>query len=358
MGRVFRKIWRATLTAGAVLALAACTTAQRDAAPHRAESVPSHAGLGLYDMRAEFRHDFCRQLPVQADCAQTLRFFPGEAALASAPPPLQLGKLARRYRLAFVPGLLAGCIGTMAMPFADTVDTLRTMGFDARIVSIEGRGSSEHNADLIARQLSRAESDPRPWIVFGYSKGLPDVLEALVRYPSMAGHVGAVVSYAGAAGGSRLAEDVGRLSTALLEHVPLPGCQAGDGADIHALRRDVRHAWWRDHQAQVRVPIYSIVAAPQPQRVSVPLRKTYASLSATDGPNDGQLATADALAPGSRLLAYVDADHWAIAIPLSRQFPLLGNLFIDDVPRTELVLAALQVISRHSPSSHESVHHP
>lgn len=310
-------------------------------------------------MRAEFRHAFCARLPSESDCADILLRLPGEPAHAAtalpavrhASGPDPAASLARRYRLAFVPGLLAGCAGSMVMPFADTADTLRAAGFDARILSIEGRGSTEHNADLIARQLADAGPDPRPWIVFGYSKGLPDVLETLVRHPEVTRGIAAIVSYAGAAGGSRLADDAGNWSKALLEHVPLPGCDRGDGSSIQALRRDVRHAWWQAHHAQLRLPFYSIVAAAKADRVSRPLQSSYAKLSRTDGLNDGQLAAADALVPGSRLLGYVNADHWAVAIPLSRQLPVIGALFVDEVPRADLVLAAVQVISHHAPTT-------
>ncbi|MBS0290957.1 MAG: hypothetical protein JSR16_09260 [Proteobacteria bacterium] len=341
----------AMLLAGASLSLAACTTAPPDAA---GPSMARHpvTEMGMRDLRAEFRRAFCARLPRQADCADILLRLPGEPVHAASSRFDAPATLAGRYRLAFVPGLLAGCAGPLAMPFADTVDTLRAAGFDARILSIDGRGSTPHNAALIARQLTEAEPDPRPWIVFGYSKGLPDALEALVQHPQASRDIAAVVSYAGAVGGSRLADEAGGLQAALLEHVPLPGCDAGDGTALQALRRDVRHAWWQAHHTALRPPIYALAAAARPDRVSAPLRGTYATLSKTDPLNDGQLIAADALAPGGTLLGYVNADHWAMAMQLSR-LPIAGALFIDDVPRADLVLAAVQVISQHTPKTHE-----
>lgn len=316
--------------------------------------------LDVRDLRAEFRSAFCARLPAEADCAATLRRLPGEPSgigrhrsttptqAASAAPDA----LAHRYRLAFVPGLLAGCAGSGTMPFADAVPSLHSLGFTAQVLSIEGRGSSEHNATLIARQLESTPADARPWIVFGYSKGLPDVLEALARHPALRRNIAAVVSYAGAAGGSRLADGAGHLATALLDHVPLPGCDAGDGTALQSLRRDVRHAWWQAHRAELRLPFYALVAAAQPDRVSAPLQSSYATLSSTGALNDGQLIAADALVPGGALLGYVNADHWAVAMPLSR-LPIIGGLFVDDVPRTDLILAAVQVISHDTARTHE-----
>ncbi|MNT74026.1 hypothetical protein D3C72_2127970 [compost metagenome] len=76
-------------------------------------------------------------------------------------------------------------------------------------------------------------------------------------------------------------------------------------------------------------------------------------LSHTDILNDGQLLATDAIVPGSVLLGYVNADHWAMAMPLSKQIPVAGALFIDDVPRVDLVLASLQVISHHASKTHD-----
>jgi hypothetical protein len=60
--------------------------------------------------------------------------------------------------------------------------------------------------------------------------------------------------------------------------------------------------------------------------------------------NDGQLIWYDAVvAPGS-LLGHVNADHWAIAMPLTQQLPALAFLFQDDVPRLALIEAAIEVV--------------
>lgn len=357
----WQRFARWAMLAGAAVALCSCATAPAPGSA-TAERSPKLANMGVRDMRAEFRHAFCARLSSKLDCTGILRRLPGEPVRATTARNSTITEtsatLAGQYRLAFVPGLLAGCAGSTIMPFADTKETLRATGFDARILSIEGRGSTEHNADLIARQIIGADPDPRPWIVFGYSKGLPDVLEALIRHPEISGSIAAVVSYAGAVGGSPLADDSDNLPAALLEHVPMPGCDRGDGSSIASLRRDVRHAWWQAHHTKLRLPFYSLVATARADRVSRPLQGSYATLSQTDTLNDGQLIAADAVVPGSALLGYVNADHWAIAMPLSEQLPVISGMFVDDVPRADLVLAAVQVISRHTARSHGQADRP
>ena len=52
-----------------------------------------------------------------------------------------------------------------------------------------------------------AEDGPPRVVLVGYSKGAPDILEAIVNYPEIRPRVAAVVSAAGAVGGSPLAND-------------------------------------------------------------------------------------------------------------------------------------------------------
>lgn len=336
-------LWAAATTALALLGCSAVPPVEQGEGP-----TPNTAWAPGRDLRPAFRHALCPQLPVGADCTQVLRHLQDEPVATGAGPTPRASAttLAHRYRLAFVPGLLAGCAGSLIVPFQDVVESLRAQGFDARILSVQGRGSTEQNAGRIAEQLTADTVDARPLIVFGYSKGLPDLLETLIRHPAATRRVAAVVSWAGAVGGTPLVDDMNELEQSLLQHLPLAGCRAGDGSELSALRRTVRHDWWQAHHRQLHVPFYSVVALPGPGRVSSPLQGTHARLARTDANNDGQLAAADAIVPGSRLLGYVNADHWAIAIPLSRELPLLRGLFVDDVPRTELVLTTIAIIDQ------------
>jgi hypothetical protein len=55
---------------------------------------------------------------------------------------------------------------------------------------------------------SSAESKPKDVFVLGYSKGVPDTLTLLAKYPELKGRIRCVFSWAGAAGGSHLADDI------------------------------------------------------------------------------------------------------------------------------------------------------
>ncbi len=197
--------------------------------------------------------------------------------------------------------------------------------------------------------------------MFAYSKGLPDVLDLLVRHPPARQRIAAVVSYAGAVNGSPLADELRGMYDAFVTRLPAGGCAAGNGAELDALRPSVRRAWWAAHHAELRaarVPFFSLVGAPQPERVSPLLRPSHRRLAERDPNNDSQLLADDAVVPGSALLGYVNADHWAMAMPLVKQLPALAALFRDDVPRGALVGAAIEVVDAALGTTPASVERP
>ena len=178
-----------------------------------------------------------------------------------------------------------------------------------------------------------------------YSKGLPDVLELLLRYPHTSQHIAAVISIAGAANGSLVADELYEIYRKWLARFPMPGCERGTGEEVRDLRRDVRLEWWSRNRSAIAVPIFSIVAVPGPDRVSPILKPTYEKLAAIDPRNDGEILWYDAVVTRGYLLGYVNADHLAISVPASQQLPALSFLFKDNVPRPALVKAAIEVVA-------------
>ena len=54
----------------------------------------------------------------------------------------------------------------------------------------------------------------------------------------------------------------------------------------------------------------------------------------------------DQVVPGSTLVGYVNADHWALAVPIARTHTTIGALFVtqNDYPREALVEALLRFV--------------
>jgi hypothetical protein len=88
------------------------------------------------------------------------------------------------------------------------------------------------------------------------------------------------------------------------------------------------------------------VTLPQPERISSILRTSNNKLSMIDGRNDSQVIFYDQIVPGSSLLGYVNADHWALALPISRSHSTITSLFVTEnaYPREALMEAVLRFV--------------
>jgi hypothetical protein len=183
-------------------------------------------------------------------------------------------------------------------------------------------------------------------VLVGYSKGTPDVLEAIVKHPEIRPRVAAVVSVAGAVGGSALANDAEQYQADLLRHFPGAACDAGDGGAVASLRPNVRKAWLAQNPLPSGVPMYSVVTLPRPERISSILQGSARKLSTIDGRNDSQVIFYDQVIPGSGLVAYINADHWAVALPIARTRENIGALFVTQnaYPREALLEAVLRFV--------------
>ena len=334
----------------AVLALlTGCAAAPRPTAIQDMQTI-AHANAQwghVRDLRGEYRQALCPRLTASSDCEEVLLRFPGEPAALRNASTSPSG--AQRYQIAFVPGLFADCAEPWVAPFSDVVEDLRLAGFETLMLRVAGRAGTEQNAAQLVREIAALPDEGKRLIVFAYSKGLPDMLDVLLRYPQARARIAAVVSYAGAFNGSPLADDFIGVYSEFIARLPLKGCASGTGAELDALRPEVRQSWWQAHHHELRaaqIPFFSLVGAPLPDRVSPMLRSNHARLAQHDVNNDGQLLARDAVVPGSALLGFVNADHWAMAIPLTRQLPALAALFRDDVPRSALVKAAIEVVDK------------
>ena len=327
------------------LALGACASRPLERFSERAPAtvLATIEDAGIIDLRASYRGAVCARLPAEAmQCDDVLLRLPGEAPAVA---PAVVGDLQSRYRIAFVPGFFAECYARYGEPFTDVRASLEAEGFQVEYLSVPGRGTVAANARRLAEHFEARAGDSRPYIVFAHSKGLSDTLEFAVRYPKAAEGIAALVGVAGVANGSPLANDLEAVYRQWAAPFPLPRCEAGDGEEIRDLRRDVRLEWWRRHGRALKLPVFSLVAAPRPDRISPVSRVSYDRLAAVDPRNDGKLLWSDQIAPRSHLLGYANADHYAVAIPLSRTLPALSFAFRDEVPREILVRAAIDVVA-------------
>jgi hypothetical protein len=311
------------------------------------------AQAGVRDERARFREVFCQVLEARADvlpdyrpCDQALVRVAGEPDAAG--DAVDLGSSRRELVAVVVPGVGWDCFSEWLGNDDAGTAHLRQFGFDSITLDVDGLSSSANNARQIRDailQMPLPGPEPR-LVLIGYSKGAPDILEAVVSYPEIRERVAAVVSAAGTIGGSPLANVVSQSEVGLLKHWPGAKCTAGDGGALDSLRPTTRKAWLAEHPLPTDFPYYSLVTFPQPERVSAVLKFSYNKLSRIDARNDSQMLFYDQVIPGSSLLGYVNADHWALAVPIARSHEFLGSTFVNhnDFPREALLEALLRFV--------------
>ena len=293
---------------------------------------------------------FCESLdayPEDAESAASCDFWlhrmddePPEAGSPRTVPDTHLQVL-------LVTGAFSECFGEYALPFGSAITPLRDSGHRIDTIVVSGRSGTAHNAREIVRYMEQWPVRPDvPLVLVGYSKGTSDILQFLVDHPAAADKVAAVVSVAGSVGGSPLADTYEGLYEFLFSHLPSGHCPPGDGDVVHSLRPDVRDQWLQDNELPSHVRYYSLAAFTTRDRVARALVVSWETLLEHGRRNDGQLLAEDALIPGSTLLGYLDADHWAVALDIERDSPLLAHRKVDaQFPHLALLDAVLRQVT-------------
>ena len=309
----------------------------------------------IADDRGRFAEIYCAVLDARRDdvpdwreCEDALRITSLQKGATGA--PVNLGNSEKELLALFVPGLGWNCFEEFLDLTYSIPRHLDQYGFELRMVPVDGLSSSANNARMIRDYvMSLPEEDAdRPLVIMGYSKGAPDILEAVVAYPELRERLSAVVSVAGAIYGSPLANDATQAQANMLSIVPGAACEEGDGDNdaVASLRTDVRQQWLEDNPLPEDLPFYSLVTFPEEDRISWGLKNSWVLLGEKDIRNDTQVIAFDQIVPGSTLLALVNADHWAIAVAVERSHPLIGGTVINrnDYPREALIEALMRYL--------------
>jgi len=326
------------------LLLSACTPMPQvvDTQAHVPLVLAPAALAGVRDQRANFRRLFCNEVLMAKEtaiadeaCHTALRQFRDEGPADIGIPNFEHKR--DRYRIAVALGMGWDCVRDVIREEDLPTTRLREYGYATTLLEVEGLSSSERNAQIIAAQLATLKDD-RPLILVGYSKGAGDLLVALKEHPEIADRTAALITVAGAVGGSPVIDHTTGRTTALLRHNPFGDCSDGDGGVLESLQPESRHSWLADN-LPLPVPTYTLITAPEPGRVSRLLRSSYKLLGTVHPINDGALLHWDQMLPGGTLLGYANADHWAVAVPIEVEDVPLGEFLLrNGFPRTRLWL--------------------
>jgi hypothetical protein len=276
---------------------------------------------GVEDDRARFRHAFCevnrqagKTLPDYRPCEDALSKYRDETT--SFDGTLDRSNTLWIANIVVAPGPSWACAKNSVAEQA-LLQHVGDLGYRVTVAPTEGFASTQRNAQLINDHVFDESQMPgySPIVLIGYSKGVPDILEALTRYPELSERVIAVISIAGAVGGSPLADNYFRRSLALQDKVPGSACKI-EGKDLsHSFKTHVRREWLATHPLPSSVRYYSIVSLPKQDHISSALKSDYRRLSRIDSRNDGQLLYYDQILPNSKLLGFLNADHMTVSAP-------------------------------------------
>lgn len=338
-----------------MFALGAC--AKKPLQPYSVDTPPlalvPASEAGLLDKRARFREIYCAVLearkhgiPDYRPCEDALNRIGDEPA--GTGKTVDLGPSNRRLMAVVVAGIGYECFEQWLQPPGSVAQQVRPFGYDVVMLKVDALSSTGNNARQIRDAIMAMPADTTPprLVLVGYSKGAPDILEAVVAYPEIRPRIAAVVSAAGTIGGSALANDAEQYQADLLRHFPGSTCNSGDAGGVNSLRPAIRRQWLASHPLPREMRYYSLVTFPQPERISSILKSSYNKLARIDARNDSQMIFYDQVVPGSTLMGYINADHWALAVPIARSHSTIGSLFVTQnaYPREALMEALLRFV--------------
>jgi hypothetical protein len=361
-------MWNYILLAGVALACAAC--APPALLPYRADAPPTVslplALAGVADRSEAFAALFNAELEQSGDADATQERWlhgavDGYSRALVDPLRAALAAHAPSTVVLLVPGLFGDCLVAQAVPFGDGVprtpelspteaySQYADLGLRSiRMLPLPGRTSSAANGHRIALAIRETAADPAVAriVLVAYSKGVPDTLHALAELRAqddLPAKLGALVAVAGVVMGTPLADRYETIYDVLSPHFNPFDCTPAEGGDMASLTRRDRGDWLAANPPPGELAYYSIVAHTQPAMMALPLRSSWKMLAAIDPRNDGQVIAADAILPGSVLLAQANADHWDVALPRDRDPDPAMRAMVSGrhYPREELFRAML-----------------
>lgn len=345
----------ALVVAALLFLLSACSNKPLHpwSASHPPQVMVPLVDAGIVDKRGRFREVYCEVLesrgeewPDYRPCDEALIRVGREPVGTGA--PVNLGASDKEYLMLIVPGVGWECIENWLGIDTSIQKLLDSYGYGSELIDVDGLSSSANNARQIRDFIEALpdEQASKPIILIGYSKGAPDVLEAIVNYPDIRQQVKAVISVAGAVGGSPLANTADQEDLNIMKHFPKSDCSEGDGGALDSLRPETRRAWLANNTLPDSIPYYSLVTYPSLDRMSSVLSGSYKKLAEVDARNDSQIIYYDQMIPNSTLVGFINADHWAVAVPVARSHTFLGKTFVDknDYPREALFEALIRFV--------------
>ncbi len=352
---------RRIATGGMVMLVVLFLSCNHAIAPKLRYSLPPLALLpissaGIRDASNHFGATFCSvfeefKAQEQHGCYQ---YFRDSQPKQSAPTPLLASdRELQAYRYVLVSGFMSGCVSSESFRvFGDADSHMATHGLSLERVPLQGMDTPEADAEQIIRYLESgpAAGDGRPIIFLGYSKGAVDLQATILRIQqtssSLQSRVKALITVAGAVGGSRIYDQVAGPENlaSLLSRFRFLDCPPGK-RDFRSLSRQQRQNFLRLYWRELgSVPNYALTAVSTSAKTSRILRPAWQQLSVYGVEQDSQMAQPEQIPPGAVYLGAALADHWAVALPIEYDRKLRLLVDKNHYPRTAMLEALLRFV--------------
>ena len=261
-----------------------------------------------------------------------------------------LGDLPTNWTILRIGGFGAQCLADTATAFEDAgKHLLDTHRIESLHLPVGAFDSSEKNAERIRDFVLQYPS--KKFIVVAHSKGAADTLVALALYGRQLSQIEAVITIAGAVGGSWLVDRLEALNDRLLRDLDLPSCleqkRVATPNAIDSMRRDVRQKFLAEYEPAPRPLAFSISAVSTKAQTSELLKPLWDWVSPYAMEQDSHLVERETIVPWGTFLGRAHGDHWAVAMPFDPNPKVtakqLKKINRNKYPREALVEAALRV---------------
>ncbi len=272
--------------------------------------------------------------------------------MASPYSPRPLTAIPAGWTVLRIGGFGAQCLAETAETFADAGAHLETHGLTQYHLPVGAFDTSERNAERIRDFVVKLGTGHR-FIIVAHSKGAADTMVALTTYPNELKDVRAVITVAGAVGGSHLVDRLDKLNRDLISKLGLPNCLTPGNAPgpnaIDSMRRENRQKFLAEHE-RLTVPAFSISAVSTRANTSKILQGFWDHVAPFAQEHDSHIVEREAVVPGGQFLGRALGDHWAVAFPFDPNPKVkpsaLGVIDKNKFPREALIEAAVRVALR------------
>jgi len=304
-------------------------------------------GSTVTDSSEAFAEMFCAVLP-HTDSGKWGRCGPYLETQVGPQTPVDTS-LSTPLKVMLVGGAFSECFEDKGLyVFEPSLEHLRAHGivFGKR-VKIGGTATPMANAREIAQYLRDNVGD---YIAIGHSKGAVDLMAAIQYHDVARERIKVLVSVAGAIGGSRLSDlgvPLGIMGFRdAVRRAGLGNCDIEDHGGIASLQRGERYRELRAWKPPVALRSYSIVGVSSYDRTSKPLQLLWRRNEYYSIDQDSHIIAEEGVIPGGQFLGVANADHWALALPMSEHPLTAKKVDQNPFPRTALLEAILRYVLR------------